>query len=164
MLSLCLWIICIDMICQEGGTHPKRVFRKYSRSQDHQLRDKSVHKTLIWKKNVWFCIQDQIFSENLVMFSFRSSKLATIFIQKLEKFVSISLQAPVFCLKSAHKTPLSWQFICTQAPISEIRGAHAYPKKIWVPQVFSKFEYNGINHYRDHGDGTKNNFSPIYHS
>ena len=48
----------------------KTAFSRLScHSQDPQLRLKSIHKILIWKINVQFCLQNQQFSEHRAIFS-----------------------------------------------------------------------------------------------
>ena len=106
------------------------------RSQDPRLRPKSVHKTLIWKINVNFCLQNQQFSENMAIFSSRSSNLTSIFVKKLRNLKNYQLSNLCFWWKSAHKLPLSRQFIHSQAPGSEIR-TYLPEKKVWVPSRVS---------------------------
>ena len=75
-----------------GGTHLKRgcgdvrpsrpLFTPPCRSQDRQLRLKFVHKTLIWKINVQFCLQNQQFSKYRAICSSRSYILGPDFRQK----------------------------------------------------------------------------------
>ena len=89
-------------------------------SQDPRLRLKSVHKTLIWKINVNFCLQNQQFSENMPIFS------STSFPKKFEK---LSVLKPLFWWKSAHKPSLSWQFICSQGPKFRNPGRTYLPAK-----------------------------------
>ena len=73
-------------------------------------------KTPISKKNVPCFLQNQTFSENMVIFSCRSQNFATIFVKKLENFAKYSFSSPFFCWKSTHKTPLSRQSNHSQAP------------------------------------------------
>ena len=99
------------------------------RSQHPQFRLKSIHKTLIWKINVKFCLKNQQFSENMAIFSFRSSNLAQIFIKKLRNLINNQFSSPHFRWKSAHKPPLLRQSIPSQGPKFGNPGRTYLPEK-----------------------------------
>ena len=79
----------------------------------------------------------QTFLENMTIFISRSSNLTVIFVKKEKKnrfLFKISGLKPLLSMKSAHKPPLSWQFIRSQAPKFGNPGSTYIPeKKSWVP-------------------------------
>ena len=111
-------------------------------SQDPQLRLKSVHKTIISKINVKFCLQKSTFSENMTNFSSRSSNLVPIFIKKLRNLINYQFSSPCFWWKSTHKTPLSRQFIRSQAPkFGNPSRTYLPEKKLSAPHPDMKIIY-----------------------
>ena len=87
-----------------GCTALKTPFSRLTcRTQDPQLRLKSVHKTLIWMINVK---SKSKVLENMAIFSSRSSILAPIFIQNLRNLINDQFSSTCFWWKSAHKPPI----------------------------------------------------------
>ena len=107
------------------------------RSQDPHLRHKSVHRTLIWKKNGTFSLQSKQFSLDMTSFSSRSSNLTASFIKKLETFAKISSKAPVFNENPLTSPCFQGNLSAHKPPSSEIRATPHMPtrRKVEYPLV-----------------------------
>ena len=76
------WWFCNEI---PVGTHMKRGYKRmcspqvpFSHLSCHsqpKLRHKFIHKTLILKKNITFCLKNETFSENMPFYSHRGSNL-----------------------------------------------------------------------------------------
>ena len=99
------------------------------RSQDPRLRFKSVHKILIWKIDIKWCLQNQQFLEKRAIFSSRNSYFIPILVKKLRNLI-LSVLNPLFFDES----PLTSSTLSAhKPPSSEIQAAHTYMKKVECP-------------------------------
>ena len=89
----------------------------------------SIHKTLIWKKNGTFPLQSKYFFRKYDNFHLKKLKFDWNFRQKTWFLKKISVLKPLFLMKSAHKPPLSLQFIHSQAPKFGNLGRTYLPEK-----------------------------------
>ena len=85
---------------------PQDPFSRIScRSQDLQLRHKSIHKTLIWKKNVTFPLQSKHFFRKYDNFQPQKFKFDCNFRQKAWKLCKVSVLKPLISTKIHSQAP-----------------------------------------------------------